>query len=130
MLLYTFSVTSFDWYNEWTICLILFNKLFQLLPAFTYARAIGNLWSICLGVSILSLEWSKFEKTCTYIFYWKYFTFKSIRNSFSTIKKYIKAFKDIFFLLFFSLALVVLLYLENLRFQQINFFDLHQLLLK
>ena len=98
-------MTSFDWYNEWTICLILFNKLFQLLPAFTYARAIGNLWSICLGVSILSLEWSKFEKTCTYIFYWKYFTFKSIGNSFSTIKKYIKAFKDIFFLLFFFLLL-------------------------
>ena len=68
MLLYTFSVTSFDWYNEWTICLILFNKLFQLLPAFTYARAIGNLWSICLGVSTLSLEWSKFEKSVPIFF--------------------------------------------------------------
>ena len=25
-----------------------------MLPAFTSARAIGNLWSICLGVNILS----------------------------------------------------------------------------
>ena len=24
------------------------------MPAFTYATAIGNLWSICLGVNILS----------------------------------------------------------------------------
>ena len=26
----------------------------DVLPAFTYARAIGNLWSICLGVNILN----------------------------------------------------------------------------
>ena len=30
------------------------NELSELLPAYTCARAIGNLWSICLGVSILS----------------------------------------------------------------------------
>ena len=54
VLLYTFLVISFDWYKEQTICLIPFNKFSELFPAFTYARAIGNLWSNCLGVNILS----------------------------------------------------------------------------
>ena len=53
-LLYTFLVISFDWYREQTICLISFNKFFGLLPAFTCARAIVNLWSICWAVNILS----------------------------------------------------------------------------
>ena len=43
------------------MCLISFNRFSGLLPAFTYARAIGNLWSICLGVNILSLERSVFK---------------------------------------------------------------------
>ena len=34
--------------------MISFNKFSELLPACTYARAIGILWSICLGVKILS----------------------------------------------------------------------------
>ena len=54
MLLYTFLAISFDWYKELTICPISFNKLSGLLPAFTYAKAIGNLWSIDLEVNILS----------------------------------------------------------------------------
>ena len=54
MLLYTFLVISFDWHEEQTICLISFNKLSDLLPAFTCIRAIGNLWNNCLGVNILS----------------------------------------------------------------------------
>ena len=29
------------------------------LPAFSCARATGDLWSICLGVNILRLEWSE-----------------------------------------------------------------------
>ena len=28
-----------------------------MLSALTYAKAIGNLWRICLGVNILRLEW-------------------------------------------------------------------------
>ena len=36
------------------ICQISLNKLSELLPAFTCARAIGNLRSICLGVNILN----------------------------------------------------------------------------
>ena len=54
MLLHTFLVISLDWYKEWTICQISFNKLSALLSAFTCARAIGNLWITCLGVNILS----------------------------------------------------------------------------
>ena len=36
------------------ICLISFSKFSDLLTAFTCARVIGNLWAICLVVSILS----------------------------------------------------------------------------
>ena len=36
------------------ICLILFSKLSEGLPAFTCAGAIGNVLSICLGVNIKS----------------------------------------------------------------------------
>ena len=36
------------------ISLISFIKFPDVLPAFTCARAIGNLWCICLGVNILS----------------------------------------------------------------------------
>ena len=43
MLFYTFLVISFAQYKEKTICLISFNKRFELLPAFTCARAIGHL---------------------------------------------------------------------------------------
>ena len=52
MLSYTFLVISSDWCKKQTICQISFNKLSELLPAFTYARAIGNIWSICLGANI------------------------------------------------------------------------------
>ena len=33
--------------------MVLFYKFSKLLPAFTCAKAIGNLWSICLEVNIL-----------------------------------------------------------------------------
>ena len=53
ILLYTFLVTSFLWYREYIICLISFSRFSNILPAFTCASAIGNLWSICLGGNIL-----------------------------------------------------------------------------
>ena len=49
-----FLVDSFWLIKKKTICLITFNKLSALFPAFSFARAIGNLWSICLDVNILS----------------------------------------------------------------------------
>ena len=38
------------------ICLISFSKFSDVSPAFTCARAIGNLWCNCLGVNISSLS--------------------------------------------------------------------------
>ena len=43
MIFYAFLVICLDWYREYKICLISFSKLSELLPAFTCARAIGNL---------------------------------------------------------------------------------------
>ena len=53
ILLYTFLVISFARYKEYMIWRISFSKFSDVLPAFTCARAVGNLWSICLGVDIL-----------------------------------------------------------------------------
>ena len=54
MLLYNFSVISFAEYKEYTICLVIFSKFSDVLPAFTCASAIGNVWRICLLVNIFS----------------------------------------------------------------------------
>ena len=43
IMLYTFLVISFAQYKEYVICLISCNKFSDVLPAFTCARAIGNL---------------------------------------------------------------------------------------
>ena len=53
-LLYTFLVIYFARYKEYMIRMISFSQSSNVLPAFTCARAIGNLSSICLGVNILS----------------------------------------------------------------------------
>ena len=49
-----FLVISFSQYKEYMSCLISFNKFLDVLIAFTCGRAINNLWSISLGVNILS----------------------------------------------------------------------------
>ena len=49
-------VTSFAWFKEYMICLIMFSKSSGVLPAFPCAKAIGSFWGICLGVNILRLE--------------------------------------------------------------------------
>ena len=43
ILMYTFLVISFAQYKEYIICLISISKFSDVLPAFTCARAIGNL---------------------------------------------------------------------------------------
>ena len=60
----SYSYTLFEWLllldtkNVWFVWFHLVN--FQiLLPAFICARAIGNLWCICLVVNIFRLEWSE-----------------------------------------------------------------------
>ena len=40
-------------YRKYVIFLISFSKFSDVLPAFNFASAIGNLWSIYLGVNIL-----------------------------------------------------------------------------
>ena len=56
-MLYNFSVTSFVRCKKHMICLISVSKFSDVFPAFTCGNNIGNLWSICLGVNILGLEW-------------------------------------------------------------------------
>ena len=43
VLLYTFLVISFLQYKEYMICVISISTFLDVLPAFTCARAIGNL---------------------------------------------------------------------------------------
>ena len=43
VLLYTFLVISFPQYKEYMICVISISTFLDVLPAFTCARAIGNL---------------------------------------------------------------------------------------
>ena len=54
MLLYTSLEIRLTQYKRYIIWRISFSKFSDVLPAFTCARAVGNLWSICLGVNILS----------------------------------------------------------------------------
>ena len=53
-MLYIYLIISFPWYKEYMIWHISFSKFSDVLSAFTPARSIGNLWSICAGVKILS----------------------------------------------------------------------------
>ena len=41
--MYNFLVIPFVRYKEYKICLMSFSKISDVLPAFTYASAIGNL---------------------------------------------------------------------------------------
>ena len=54
ILLYAFLVIYFARYRKYMNCLISFSKFSDVLPVFTSASAISNLWSVCLGVNILS----------------------------------------------------------------------------
>ena len=50
---HTSLVTSFCQYKEYMIWVVEFNKFSDVLPAFTCASSIRNVWSIFLRVSIL-----------------------------------------------------------------------------
>ena len=54
-----FLVISFVRYKEYMICPTSFRKFSDVLPAFTCASAIGNLFSIGLGANILRYLWLK-----------------------------------------------------------------------
>ena len=54
ILLYLFLVISFAWYIECMIYLISLSKFWDVLFPFTFARVIGNLWIMWLGVNIFN----------------------------------------------------------------------------
>ena len=54
ILFYIFLVISFSRYKIYIIFLVSFSKFSDVLPAFTYSSAIGNLWSIGLVVNIFN----------------------------------------------------------------------------
>ena len=61
MSLYNILINYFAWYKAYMIWRTSFNKFSDVLPAFTRASAIGNLWNICLGANFLSCR-AKFEE--------------------------------------------------------------------
>ena len=73
------------------ICMISFSKFSDMLPAFTCARAIGNLWSICLGVNNWGLELSETlsEKPMPSIFIGNILLSKALRTLSLSSKGYI-----------------------------------------
>ena len=72
ILLYTFLGYYVVWHKEYMIWLVLFSKLSDVLPVFNCARAIGNLLSICLGVSILSI-FPHFASYIVFLSFYNYF---------------------------------------------------------
>ena len=59
ILLYTFLVIFFARYKEDMIYLVSFSKFSDVLATITCATTIGNLWSICLGITTVRLELSE-----------------------------------------------------------------------
>ena len=53
ILLFIFAVISFARYKQYIIWRVSFIKFSDVWPVCTCASAIGNLWSICLGIIIL-----------------------------------------------------------------------------
>ena len=70
ILLYTFSVIYFAQFKEYVVWRISFCKFSDLLLGFICNSAIGNLWSIYLGINILRLEQSDTSSTLTDILGW------------------------------------------------------------
>ena len=54
ILLYTFLVNFCSLSKGYIICLVSFSKFAEVSPAFYCARAIDNLWSICLWPNIFN----------------------------------------------------------------------------
>ena len=105
ILLYTFLVIFFAWYKEYIICLISFSKFAYVLRASTWASAIGNLWSICLGVNVLSyVPKSKGQNLLILLKIFHYWKNPELIPDLH--KEHLHYF---FFLVFFSFGLVLLL---------------------
>ena len=99
ILLYTFLVTSFSLYKKYMICLISIHKFSDVLPAFTCAWAIGNLWSIFLGLNILR-PFSIFCFICRFRYSFRIIV-KQFDNIFSWFVKCFTIFYSTFLLIWF-----------------------------
>ena len=75
---------------------ISFSKCLDVLPAFICARAINNLWNMCLGVNIFNLF--PMFRLLEIFHFWN--------HQFSTFIKRIRTFISIFFCLYLLLLLV------------------------
>ena len=93
-------VISFALYKECNISLISLSRFSDVSHAFTYVRAIDNLWSICLGVNILRLEWP--EKPVPSIFIGNIFLSKTLRSLSLSLKRLYKFLRTSSFSCFFS----------------------------
>ena len=95
---------SFARYKEYMIGLISFSKFSDVLPAFTFARAIGYLWSISLEFNILRLKWSETlsEKPVSSIFIGNTLLPKALRTLSLPSKRLYKAQRTSFFFCFLS----------------------------
>ena len=112
ILLYTFLVISFARYKEYMICLILFSKFSDFLPAFTCARAIGNLWSICLGVSRIFHVFC--DLNILFVFSFRCnsrIIIKQFDNFFSRLVKWFNIFYCIFFIFWFFASYYYFIYI-------------------
>ena len=83
-------------------CRISFNKFSEFLPVFTCASAIGTLCSICLDVSILSLELLVFNMPDTVNFVKNILLLKPLKTISLALKKPCKIFITIFLSRFLS----------------------------
>ena len=131
-LLCTFLVIFFFFfarYREYMICFISFNKFLNVLPACTYAKAISNIWIICLEVNILTLDWSHnfSEKPIPSISIGNILLWKAPEPFSLSLKNVYKFFKRsslFYFFVRFSCFICIL------KFQLINHFDFDQFLLR
>ena len=79
------------------------SKFSDVLTAFTSARTINNLWSICLGVNTFRLEWSETlsEKPVPSIFIKNIFLSEALRILSLPSKRLYKVLRTFYFCCFF-----------------------------
>ena len=82
------------------------------MPAFTCARAVGNLWGICLGVRTLNLEWSGFKMPVPLDFVENILLSKAPRIFSLHSKNYTSYQEPFLFLVFFSWLLGSVFFLK------------------
>ena len=98
MMLYTFLLTSFSQYKEYMIWFTSISKISDVLPAFTYANTIGNLWSIFV---LKLIFWVLLNIIFCFVFSFRY-DFRIIIKQFDIFFLWFVKCFNIFLLQFFS----------------------------